>query len=383
MTVTDTTGHDTTKDVLERARSVSAVVRAHADEGEQIRRLPAASVEALTDAGLLRLCVPEVYGGPEASPATVVQAIEAVAHADGAAGWCTMIASTTSSMSIFLEPDVATTIYADPAVVTGGVFAPNGEGVRDGDGFRVTGRWQWGSGTQHCQWVLGGARCDDGTFRLCFTDADNVTFHDTWYTSGMRGTGSLDFSFDDVWVPDTHTMQPGVTRPFVDSPIAKFPNFTLLGAGVAAVGLGVARRALDELIDLAGAKKPQYSKRTLAESSFTQIEFARAEAQLRSARAFLLDELDQAWSLAASGEPVPDDSRVRIRLAAAHVATTCASVVDTAFTLAGGSAVYDTSVLGRCLRDAHVVTQHVMTAPKLNETFGKFLLGVDVDTSMI
>lgn len=368
---------------VQTARKLGAVVRAHADEAERIRRLPTPVVEALTDAGLLRLCVPEVYDGPELPPAHLVEVIEAVAHADGATGWCTMIASTTSSTSVFLEPDVARAIYGDPSVVTGGVFAPGGEGVREGGGVRVTGRWQWGSGTQHCHWVLGGVLCDDGTFRLCFAPAADVTFHDTWYTSGMRGTGSLDFSFDHVWVPDPSTIQPGVTPPRVDSPLARFPNFTLLGAGVAAVGLGIARRALDELIDLAGAKKPQYSKRTLAHSSFTQVELARAEAALRSARAFLLDELEQAWSLATSGEVVPDDARVRIRLAAAHAASTCAAVVDTAFTLAGGTAVYDTSVLGRCLRDAHVVTQHVMTAPKLNETFGKFLLGLDVDTAMI
>lgn len=365
------------------AREVGEVVRAHADEAERLRRLPSATVGALTDAGLLRLCVPEVYGGPELPPARVVEVIEAVAHADGAAGWCTMIASTTSSLAIFLEPGVARELYGDPSVVTGGVFAPNGSGVREDGGFRVTGRWQWGSGTQHCRYVLGGALCDDGTFRLCFTEAENVTFHDTWYTMGMRGTGSLDFSFDGVWVPESWTVQPAVTTPFVDSPIARFPNFTLLGAGVAAVGLGVARRALDELIELAGAKTPQFAKRTLAHSAFAQIELARAEASLRAARAFLLDELDRAWELACTGDPVPADARVRIRLAATHVAETAAGVADVAFTLAGGTAVYDSSVLGRCLRDAHVVTQHVMTAPKMHETFGKHLIGLDVDTTML
>ena len=331
----------------------------------------------------MRMCVPAAYGGPEADPMTVVEAIEAVAHSDGAAGWCTMIASTTSSLAAFLTPEVAREIYGDPHTVTGGVFAPNGHGVRHDDGYTVGGRWQWGSGTQHCRWVLGGTACDDGTFRLCFTPVENVTFHDTWYTGGMRGTGSLDFSFDGVWIPETHTVQPGVTPPQSSAPLAMFPNFTLLAVGVAAVGLGVARRALDELVELAGAKTPQFSKRTLAASPFTQIEYARAEAALRSARAFLLDELQRAWVVAIGGDPVPVDARAAIRLAAAHVASTAASVADTAFTLAGGSAVYDTSPLGRCLRDAHIVTQHIMTAPKLNETLGKVFLGVEADTSML
>jgi indole-3-acetate monooxygenase len=365
------------------ARSVAEVVRTQADLAERERRLPSATVDALVAAGLMRLCVPAAYGGPEVDPMALVEAIAAVAHADGAAGWCTMIASTTSSMSAFLEPETAREIFGDPTTVTGGVFAPNGTGVGDGDGFRVSGRWQWGSGTQHCRWILGGARCDDETFRLCFVPAAEVEFHDTWYTSGMRGTGSLDFSMHEAHVPARRTVQPGRTRPFVDVPLTRFPNFTLLGAGVAAVGVGIARRALDELVELAGAKTPQYSSRTLAKSAFTQIEVARAEAAWRSARAFLIDELASAWSTAVAGDPVSVEARVGIRLAASHAASTCASVVDQAFTLAGGTAVYDTSVLGRCLRDAHVVTQHVMTAPKLAETFGKSLLGLEIDASAI
>ncbi len=110
---------------------------------------------------------------------TMVAAIEAVSTADGAAGWCSMIASTTSSMAAFLPEASAREIYGDRTSITGGVFAPNGHGVaarRNGvAGFEVTGRWAWGSGTQHCRWVLGGASCDDGTFRLCLVPQTDVT----------------------------------------------------------------------------------------------------------------------------------------------------------------------------------------------------------------
>ena len=372
--------------IVDAARGLAELIEAHADEGERLRRLPMPTVKALADAGLMRMCVPAAYGGPEVDPATMVRAIEAVAHSDGGAGWCSMIASTTSSMASFLPAEAAQEMYGDPASITGGVFAPNGVGVAtsvDGvDGFSVTGRWAWGSGTQHCDWILGGASCDDGTFRLCWFRQADVTFHDTWYTSGMRASGSLDYSVENVFVPAVRTMQPGVTRPVLSTPLARFPNFTLLASGVSAVGLGVARRALDELIELAQGKKPQYSSRTLAQSGFTQVEVARAEGRLRSARAFLLDELGSAWSTAVAGDEVSVEARTAIRLAATHAATVSAEVADVAFTLAGGTAVYDTSVLGRCLRDAHVVTQHIQTAPKLNETIGKLLLGIDVDTSM-
>ena len=368
--------------VLEAAENVAEIIEANADEGERIRRLPAASVAALRDAGLMRMCVPAAYGGPEVDPVTMLDAIAAVAHADGGAGWCSMIASTTSSLAAFLPPAVAKEIYGDPAVITGGVFAPNGEGVSADGGYTVSGRWAWGSGTQHCEWVLGGVRCDDDTFRLCWFTADQVTFHDTWHTGGMRASGSLDYSVADAFVPVDRTMQPGVTPPAVEAPLARFPNFTLLASAVSAVGLGVARRSLDELVAIAADKRPQFSSRTLARSGFTQIEVSRAEARLRSARAFLRDAMGAAWRTATTGDPVSVEERTAIRLAAVNAAETSAAVADTAFTLAGGTAVYETSVLGRCLRDAHVVTQHIQTAPKLHETIGKLLLGNDVDTTM-
>lgn len=372
--------------VLVAAADIAELIEAHADDAEAERRLPMPTVEALTQGNLMRMCVPAEYGGPEVDPPTMLEAIATLAHADGAAGWCSMIASTTSLMSSFLPEQGAREIYTDPSLVTGGVFAPNGSGAaasrRGGPGFDVTGRWAWGSGTQHCHWVMGGAVCDDGTFRLCWFERDDVRYHDTWHTGGMRGSGSLDYSVDTAFVPDRRTTQPGVTKPVVDSALARFPNFSFLAACVAAVGVGVARRALDELHDIADGKKPQYSHRTLAQNGFTQIEFARAEATWRSARAFLFDEIASTWDTVSAHGEATIDNRIGIRLAAVHAATACASVADTAFTLAGGTAVYNTSVLGRCQRDAHVVTQHIQTAPKLNETIGKLLLGVEADTAM-
>jgi alkylation response protein AidB-like acyl-CoA dehydrogenase len=372
--------------VVASALDLAEVIESHADEAERERRLPAATVAALVEADLMRMCVPRRYGGPEVDPVSMCEAIAHLAHADGATGWCAMIASTTSSMAAYLPEDGATEIYGDPAVVTGGVFAPNGRGtvvVRDGhEGVEVSGRWAWGSGTQHCAWILGGATCDDGGFRLCWFPRSDVDFIDTWYTGGMRGSGSLDYTVDGAFAPFHRTMQPGVTAPVVDGALARFPNFTLLAAGVASVGLGIGRRALDELSELAGAKTPQFSSRTLAQSAFTHIEFARAEARLRSAQAFLHDELASAWASLDAGVDVTLEQRIGIRLAATNAAAAGVVAADAAYTLAGGTAVYDTSVLGRCMRDAHVVTQHIQTAPKLDEKIGRLLLGLDDDTSM-
>ena len=322
--------------LVDAAHDLIELIEAHADLAERNRRLPGETVKALTDANLMRMCVPAQYGGPEADPLTLLEAIATLAFADGAAGWCAMIASTTSSMAAFLPSSAAQQIYGDPQVVTGGVFAPNGKGrvasVDGIDGLSVDGRWAWGSGTQHCQWVLGGTRCDDGTFRLCWFPQSDVTLHDTWHTSGMRGSGSLDFSVEAAFAPAEFTMQPGVTHPAVDTPLARFPNFALLAAAVSAVGLGIARRALDEVIETAQGKKPQYSSKTLAQSGYTQIEVARAEAKLRSARAFLHDEVGTAWATVLAGDDATIEQRTCIRLAATNAAAVGAEVTDTAFT---------------------------------------------------
>ncbi|MEM1334540.1 MAG: acyl-CoA dehydrogenase family protein [Actinomycetota bacterium] len=367
---------------LKTAHDLAEVIEAHADDAERQRRLPEPTVRALTDGGFMRMCLPSEYGGDELDPMTSTAIISALAYADGAAGWCSMIASTTSSMAAFLPEAGAREIYGDLRAVTGGVFAPNGIGTVVDDGVTVSGRWAWGSGTQHCDWILGGARCDDQTFRLCWFPHDDVTFHDTWHTGGMRGSGSLDYEVGDVVVPHHRTMQPGVTTPRIDTALFRFPNFSLLAASVAAVGLGVARRALDEIVEIAEGKRPQYSSRTLAKQAYTQIELARAEGRLRATQAYLSASLSSAWETVSAGHDASLDQRTDIRLAAVHAASEAAAVADVAFTLAGGTAVYDTSVLGRCQRDAHVVTQHIQTAPKLYERVGRLRLGLDDDVSM-
>ncbi len=368
--------------LLTAAETVAPIAAAHAAEGEAARELAPAVVEALRDAHLLRMCVPAAYGGPEADPVTMLRVIERIAQADGAAGWCTMIASTTSLLSHYLEPDAARTIFADPAVVTGGVFARNATAVRVDGGYRVTGRWMWGSGTRHCRWITGGAQ-GDGYSGSAWFPAAEVQFDDTWHTSGLRGTGSGDFFVDDVFVPDAFASEPQVTGAFVRSSLGRFPDMTLLAVGVAATALGIGRHALDAIVELGQAKKPQFSQRTIAQSGVAQADLAKAEATLRSARAFLFDEVAQAWATLEAGDHVDVASRGRMRLAGAHAAAAAVSAADTAYTLGGGSSVFESSPLQRCLRDAHVVTQHIMVAPRLYETLGKLHFGLDIDATMV
>ena len=359
------------------------MLRADAPASEQRRRLTNTSVAALTQAGLFRLLVPAVYGGPEVDPLTLLETIEIVAEADGAAGWCVNIASTTASMSWYLRPDWARTIYGDPAVVTGGSFTPNGKGVATDGGWSVNGSWPWGSGTQHCQWVNAGVRTDTGQFNLMFFPQADVDYLDTWHSAGLAGTGSTDFAVHDAFVPDGASLQPGVTKTTLDAPLCHFPNFSLLAAGLAAVTLGIARRAIAELVELAATKRPALSSRPLAEAPFVQMDLARAEARYRSARAFIHDEVAKTWATVQAGGRVSVADRASIRLAAANAAASAAEAVDLCFSAAGGSAVYAASPLQRCLRDVHVATQHQMLSARNSEVFARVRLGLEADTAML
>jgi alkylation response protein AidB-like acyl-CoA dehydrogenase len=147
--------------------------------------------------------------------------------------------------------------------------------------------------------------------------------------------------------------------------------------------LGIGRRAIDEVVALAATKVPMLASKRLAEWSMAQVDIARAEAALSSARAFLRDEVATAWDLVLAGDPVPVTQRARIRLACSHIGTEAVRAVDLAYNTAGGSAVYSSSPISRCFRDIHTASAHIMVSSRIYETFGKLHLGFEVDTSML
>jgi alkylation response protein AidB-like acyl-CoA dehydrogenase len=274
-----------------------------------------------------------------------------------------------------------------------GVFAPTGKAERTDGGFRVSGRWQWGSGSENADWVLGGCvLMDDGEplknpegqplTHMMILPAAELEFLDTWHVTGLRGTGSTDFQVSDVFVPEAHAVG-YLADDRAGGALYKFPSFSFLALGIAAVALGIARASIDEFVQLAQSKKRAGSRRTVADHSYTHMEVARAEAGLRSARAFYYDALDAAWEAATMDDDISIDLRRDLRLATTHAVSACVKVVDAMYTLAGGTSVYDSSALQRHLRDVHVTTQHIMVAPSTLETTGRLYLGLDANVSTL
>lgn len=377
--------------------TVAALLPGIAERGDEIeaaRRLPADIARDLAAAGVFRMVKPAYLGGLELPPADIAATCYHIARHEASTGWCAMIGATTALNAAYLDKATAAEIYSDPLTITGGVFAPMGKAEDLGDHYRVTGRWQWGSGSANCDWLCGGAmifeggelqRFDNGApyHRMMIFPARDAELIDTWRVMGMRGTGSGDIAVEDIAVPKARSVSLIADKPVAEGALYAFPVFGMLALGVSSVALGNAAGALDEVKALAMAKKPVGGQRALAERPTVQTELMRAEAALAGADAFLREAVDECWQAArATGELTPEE-RARLRLACTHATETAAEVAKTCFTIGGGSAVYETSTLQRRFRDAHVATQHIATAAATYELVGRIALGLPTDMGML
>lgn len=312
----------------------------------------------------------------------MLDAIDALAYHDGSTAWCAMIAATTGLAAARLPEAWAERIYGDPNAVTGGFAMPAASAEVAEGGLVVTGRWQWGSGTHHCTWIGGGCVVPDGTAPFVFFERDQVRLLDTWRVSGLRGTGSTDYEVTAAFVPEGRWAD-FRTPPIEQGPLYRFPFMGALALGVCSVALGLARRAQDELVEIAGGKRPAGSSRTLAERPVVQAAVARAEAAWRSARALLREAVGEAWEAAEAGDALTDEHKRRLRLAATNVTWRSVEAVDLMYHAGGGSSIHETSPLQRVFRDVHVATQHAMVADRTYEPLGRMALGLPTDTTTL
>ncbi len=365
-----------------------------AAEMEEARRLPADLARKMAEAGVFRMVTPRRFGGLEVSPRQIVEVTETLAAANASAGWCAMIGATTALNAAYMAPEFAAEIYSDPMIVTGGVFAPMGKAVVEGDHYRVTGRWQWGSGSANCSWLCGGCTVwENGEMkrlasgapdaRMMVFPASEAILHDTWHVMGLKGTGSGDIEVKDIRVPIGRSVSLVADTPREGGALFKFPAFGLLALGVCAVALGNARGALDAYRELATVKKNQGSAKTLAERQTIQAAFSACEARWRAARAYLFTEIDRVWEIAQMPGGIPVEARADLRLACTHVTRTGAGICRELYDLGGGAALFEASDLQRRFRDAHAITQHIVTAPATFELTGRVLFGLPTDAGMI
>ena len=393
---------DTTEEFAELDRAAeraSALARSLAEQTEQRRSLPPELVDELREAGLLRAGVSAALGGRQLPPGVILRCAETVARGDASAGWCVSINATSSLLSAYLPEKGAAEVFGDPRSVAAGVWAPRGAARPVDGGVVVSGQWPFCSAVSHSDWLFAGcvlAAPDPGsnggsnrapdaapTLRVLAIPTSELNVLDTWHTSGLRGTGSHDSVAAELFVPEHRILSVLDGPPAGADPLYRFPVFGFFALSIAVAALGNARGAVDELVELAGGKRTLGSSRSLAERSQVQAGVAAAEASLRAARLLVYSAVDDAWREASGPEPVSQDARVALRLAATHATRTSAEVVASMYDLGGGSAIYESSPLQRRFRDAHTATAHFQVNPATYELLGRLLLGLPARTEQL
>ncbi len=380
-------------EVLDRARAISELANAQADEAEENGNVSRELIAQMKKAGIFKLCIPSALGGDEVHPMDSLDVIDIIAQGDGSTAWVTMVCATTALTSAYLSEEWSSRIYGQEGVITCGVTAPSGRARLVDGGIEVSGRWQWGSGASHADWIVGGSllvdddqpvKDSDGRIHhlLPFFAKDQIQILDTWDVHGMSGSGSNDFMVENAFVPMDRWIRLGVDRPRLPG-LYQFPLLGMLGLGVASISLGVARRAIDELVELAAGKVPVASSGKLRGRAYVQSAVAEAEAAVRSAKALMREAVAEAWVPARDGAPMTDKHRALLRLATTNASRQATHAVDLMYNAAGGTPVYNRSPLSRIFRDAHVATQHIMVGPPTYELVGRVLMGMETDVSTL
>jgi indole-3-acetate monooxygenase len=378
----------TTPDVVAAARLLSPQIRAAREEAERNGHLPKALISLLAEAELYRLYLPRALGGLELSPVIVFAVIEELSKADGSVGWCLMNANGVSLGAGWLAPDVGRHMFGDPPDLrAAGSLRPQGRGQVVDGGYLVSGKWTFGSGVLNANWMYCPTVLMDGDVprrtpagtpaaRAMWVPVTSVTVMDTWSVMGLRGTGSHDYTIDTVFVPEAHSVSVAEIA-MNPSPLYRPRLFLMLIQVLfAANAIGIARGALDALIEMASRDATTMSTALLRDRPAVQARVGQAEAIINAARCYVVDALTRLWDFVCASEADPSRELAQVRLATPHAIHECVRAVDMLFHAAGTNAIYTSNPLERHFRDIHVATQHAAAFPIHYESGGKVLLGL-------
>jgi indole-3-acetate monooxygenase len=355
--------------------------------------LPPEIVQALEQAGLTRLWLPRALGGVELSMTDYLRVSEILARHDGSVAWCIAIATSGSRLAGMLPTETARALYGDKGFLCGSLN-PTGTAVAEKSGWRVNGRWPWGSFIRYSR--VTAVMCienENGTpvltpegaprLRFAFVPTEKVTILDTWDSSGLRSTGSHDFAIEDIFVPAEHTIEFSNLglKPHQPGPLYQLPSMALFAFTLTTIGLGIARASIDALVTLAKSKIPTGGRAQLRERPDIQLDVVRGEALLRSARAFLVEATESFWETGLAGGTPTLEQRALLRMAGWNAVKTAKRVVGLMFSAAGGTAVGERAAFAAQMRDIQALGQHAVLGTPYMQIAGRILLDMEADTT--
>ena len=357
--------------------------RERSAEIDAARTVPKDLIEDMRSIGIFRMSIPKSLGGMELDFPRSLEILQILARADASLGWVVMIGAHIPLTASALPPESYEAIFADsPGVIGAGAAIPPGVAEIVDGGYRVSGRWAFLSGSPHADYMYGVCcRTRDGKKVpglpqiLCYAPAKEWTLEDTWYTLGLRGTGSNDARLNDVFIPEEMTFEVP-PRTNVPGPLYAMPRpyYTLT---FAAVVVGIAKGAIDEIVDHANSgKRLSRGRAALRDSPVFVHELGRASAAVEAAEAYLSSIANASWD-GVLADKASATEEVRIAQAAVWLATTAASAIDACYALAGSSVVYEGSPLQKRLRDIRTAMQHAAASTNFYGLWGRVVLGMD------
>ncbi len=376
------------------ARALAPDIAAAASRIEAERCLPADLLAKLHQARLFHMLVPKSVGGEEVDVLTFFAAVEAVASGDASVGWCVGQAGGVSTVAAYLDPAIAREIFGGhDSVVAWGPNARAARAVIAPGGYRVSGHWQFASGSRHAHWL--GAHCPvfeaDGVTpakghdgrprdRTMLLSKSKAVITDVWQVMGLKGTGSDSYEVADLFVPEEYTFtRDAAADRRVHGPLySHFSNFNMFGLAFAGVSLGVAGAMLRDFKALAGEKAPQATgfQILLRDNAVVQAKVARSEARLRAARALVVDIYGDLWDQATRDEPFDLQDRARMRLASTFAMNEAREVADALYNAAGSTAIFESQPFERRFRDINAASQQGQAHQSNYELIGQALLGL-------
>ena len=376
-------------ELLARAEALGPTLAERAGETNAQRSLPAATIADLQEAGFFRMMQPARYGGYEHDPQHFFEVQAEVARHCPSTAWVLgVVAVHNWQLALFDERAQEEVWGENSSTLVSSSYMPVGKVRRVDGGFRLSGRWSFSSGSDHCQWVFLGAFVpteegppDMRTFLLPRADYELI---DTWHVSGLSGTGSKDVLVEDVFVPEhrTHRFADGFKRQspgnqLNTAPLFRLPFGQVFVRSVSTSCIGIAQGALDAYLSVTSQRVAQSDGAKVAEDTTSQVVCARAAYAIRECRLLLRHDMETLMGRARAGEDMPIPERVQTRFDSAMVAERCIQVVDALFTQSGGRAIFTENPVQRFFQDVHAARAHYANNPeKPGRNLGRVLLGM-------
>lgn len=372
--------------IVAKAKAIAGAIRDQGDRNEAGGRLTDETIAALRSGDFFGLLIPRCFGGMEAGVVDALSVIETISEADGSTGWVLMACNVgTGSAAAYLPSAGANAVFGNrrQSPIIAGEGAPKGRAIREGRGYRLTGRWSYGSGVMHTEYLHTGGMVYENDApreaRTFIVPTRHARFVDNWDVVGLRGTASIDYALEDVFVPEEFTHSPNALKPEQGGDLYRIGIVGMSPLGHTGFTLGLGRRVLDEIAALANAPagRPSPLGERGGDASFHEA-YGAAEAKFRAGRALCYEVWGDVGATLERGAPVSSRQFTLMRLALNHVTVAVSEVCGFAHRAGGGVAIRP-GILQRCVRDMMTATQHRIVSPGMLRECARELLGLSQD----